>query len=138
MDAIYATRAHFPARREAFLRFASIMRNPGTLGLYWTAVRFAENLLQLDHEVPATITGQVGRGVRSGHLPAARPRFLRADVLRLIRCAVEHRDLTSARLYAIARAWLSRVANELFALQRNGREGLRSSDSGWHSVVTVS
>ena len=68
--------------------------------------------------------GQMSRGVRSGFVPVPRPRFRKDDVLRLIQCALSHDDLHSARLYAVSRAWLARVASELFGLQRDGRLGL--------------
>ena len=136
MDLFYPTRPHFPASREAAARFSVFIKNPGTLSQYWGHVRFGENLFLLDHLVPASISGQLSRGARAGHLPAARPRFLKDDVLKLIRLAVKAGDVDSARLYAVARAWLARAANELFPLQRNGRAGLSSADAGWHSRVT--
>ena len=41
------------------------------------------------------------------------------------------RGLLLRSLYAVSRAWLARVANELFGLQVDGRLGLDASDVGW-------
>ena len=136
MDAFYPSRPHFPASFEAFQRFAPLFRNADTLRAYHGHIRFAERLFGLPHVVDGELWAALLRGARRFRVPAPRPRFLREDVLRLVRLAASSGHLASARLYAIARCWLSRVSAELIPLQLDGRRDLPVGDSRWHSAVT--
>jgi hypothetical protein len=53
----------------------------------------------------------------------------------LVRLAVDEGDVLSARIYAIARLFMLRVASELFPLQACGAQDLPRDDIRWHSRV---
>ena len=136
MDAFFPSRPHFPAEFEALLQFAPLFRNSDTLRAYHGHIRFAERLLGLPSQVDDHLWAALLRGARRFKPQVARPRFLRPDVVRLVRAALAARDLDLARVVVIARCWLFRVSDELLPLQLDGRSGLEADDTRWHSVVS--
>jgi hypothetical protein len=57
------------------------------------------------------------------------------EVAKLVFHLVHEHLLWEARMCIIARCFLLRVADELFPLQTDGREGLDPADTRWHSQI---
>ena len=136
MDLFCPSEPHFPARPHHIRMYCPFFRNVKTFEKYLMHVHFAERLLGLSPAVTRDFEKSVMRGLGKGDPRKEGPSLRRDACVRLIMAAVETGRLESARLFAVARAWLLRVPSELLPLQANGRVG-QDSVLRWHSYVTV-
>lgn len=101
------------------------------------SVRFATRvLLQQPGHDPDWFRA-LARGMEKNHFRRAALRFREDDVLRLITRAAEVDLVSLARLFAVARTFMARVANELIPLQVDGRARLPDGSTCWHSQVRM-
>lgn len=87
--------------------------------------------------LPSALSSALIRGARKFVQKSERPTLRSAAVLALVRRAVREGLTDLARIMTIARQFLSRVADETFPLQLDGRQGLGSDDLQWHSQVVL-
>ena len=100
-------------------------------------MQFAERILALPSQVEPGWAKALIRGVSKFHHRAESPRFLEADVVSLVKAALDGGHLSLARMFAVCRTFMGRAANELHPLQIDGRSGLESDDTRWHSQVHI-
>jgi len=137
MDACFPHSPHFPAGKSSLLAFVPFFANGKTCEKYIQHVQFAERVLGLPSQVDPAWVKALIRGVSKFHHRAESPRFLEADVTSLIKAALDGGLLSLARMFAVCRTFMGRAANELHPLQIDGRSGLDSDDTRWHSQVHI-
>ena len=86
--------------------------------------------------LPSCTSGLV-RGLRKFAVPVDRPRLRSAQVKELVRLAVDRGHVHLARLFAVARQFLLRVADEGFPLQLDGKAAVAAESLEWHSRIIL-
>ena len=111
--------------------------NQGTFKAYCNAMVWAHRALYPDlPEGLAAAVKTAARDIRGrGSASVEKPRLRTPHVRKAILAAVAVGRYSFGRIYAIARHFMPRVSNELLPLQLDGRHGLGSRDTTWHSQV---
>ena len=109
---------HFPPTTARLLAFAPHFQNGASLAKYIGAIKFACRWQRIAVEPHVwDVAAAVVRGVRKISAPIKRPAIRLGDLVRIVDQALDEGDVSDARLYIVAYAFLARVRDELIPLQ---------------------
>ena len=137
MSSYFPMSRHFPADWSHIRSFVNHFSNADSLVKYLQAVRKGHLVLRLDPNPADAIITLAKRGALSLHQRPPKGRIVKTDFQVVQRRLTDAGLIAEARFMAVNRLFMFRVADEGAPLQLDGRHGLESSDTRWHSYVQI-